>query len=133
MTEKGKKNGGTAGKGKRVASGGYSQDVTWINPQLNGTDERWLAERGDKVDSDVLRLFDDLRDHQRVTSKVDERSGRWLAILFDGALSESDGVVALSVRGATALDALIVLSYYYFVVYEQQLPAGFSSATGRFG
>lgn len=133
MTDKVKTNGKQGGKGSRSSKGGYSDNVGWINPQLNATDVSWLEDRGDRIEGDVLRLFEVLEGHQRLTCKLDDKSGRWLAILFDGGVSAGDGTLALSVRGRTPFDALVVLSYYYFVVYDQTLPPSFGSSEGQYG
>lgn len=86
--------------------------LRWINPAPNTQDIEWLENNVIEPMEDVIALFDGLRVGMRVTCKHDDRTTRWIAVLFDNDIGDDGAVAALSVRGATAFDAILVLAYF---------------------
>lgn len=86
--------------------------IRWYNPSPDNADVEWLD--GNLINSmeDAFTLFDSLSGEQRLSCKLDLQSGRWMAILFGVGLPEKGYIPAMSARGATAADALILLSYF---------------------
>lgn len=87
------------------------RDIRWINTTLNRDDITELEGNLDNSLERVFTLFEGLSDSCRLSVKADAYSGRWLAILFDSGGEKGELTFALSMRGATAIDALIALAY----------------------
>lgn len=86
--------------------------LRWINPTPNQQDVEWLEGNTVNAMDDVITLFDGLRIGMRVTCKHDDRTERWIAVLFDNDIGDDGAVAALSVRGGTAFDAILLLAYF---------------------
>lgn len=129
------KKGNAAGAATKKQSGTYpnAQQVRWINPSANVEDVAWLEGNLQLALEDVIRLFEELLVSERVVCKYDTHSTRWTAILFSGDGQEDIPCPALSVRGATSIDALMFLAYCAIRKY----PEGWQGASGlqhnRFG
>ena len=127
----------TAGKKaaeKPTQSGNFNVSrVRWFNPQPNGSDEKWLSDNEDKLVELGLSILEAVPEGGRYTAKFDVKSGRWLAILFvPSGLPEFD-MDALSVRGSTAFDALILLGYFHYIKFDQQWIGEDRGGDGRWG
>ncbi len=85
--------------------------LRWVNPHLNQQDIAWLESNDDDALRLLVELLEGLQPAQRLSCKVDARSGRWVSVLFDGARPEGEPTPALSVRGASAIDSLLALGY----------------------
>lgn len=130
------------GKRKRRAKGSTKQaaqadgdgnGVRWVNPSPNTQDVEWLEDNLVQALEDVLAVFEGLHGRQRFTCKHDSRTDRWVAVLFDNSDSEGEPTPALSVRGASALDAIILLGYCVVRKYPDGWQAFGVAAQGRFG
>lgn len=124
--------GDASGKPTRAPKFGEGS-VQWFNPKPNAQDIEWMEHRGDDILQDVITLYGGLQDRERLTVKLDSKSGRWLAILFRGDAGAELPVQAMSVRGATALDALGLLHYFYLVKFADGWQPDSGVPTGRFG
>ena len=120
---------GGAAKGR----GGYDSTVEWRNPSPSNGDNAWLETNADELVNNTAVLFDELSEHERVTIKFDELSSRWLAILFDHSRESEGRVLALSVRGATSFDALVLLHYFVHVKYADGWQDVDSAPSGKYG
>lgn len=92
----------------------------WINPTPNASDYEWLEVNDDKLVLLVFELLDDLSDDERLSVKLDAYSGRWMAVFFAGSGKARNSQCALSVRGATAFDALILLAYFHIQRFSRE-------------
>ena len=119
------------GKPKR-ARGGFGV-IEWFNPGTNSGDREWLDDHVDELPELVFSLLEAVTEDGRFTTKYDVRSSRWLAILF--VSSDADGVEfnAMSVRGATAIDAAFVLAYFHLVKYSDGWTKDAGAGDSRWG
>ena len=110
-----------------------STTLQWLNPQTNAEDVRWLDANHDGYVQLIFDFLEDVQEDERVSVKRDPQSTRWLAILFCGGGDARNSGVALSVRGATPADALILLAYFHWVRFEAEYPATAGDDLGRWG
>jgi len=108
-------------------------DVRWFNPSPSSHDVQWLEDRGDDLLADCFTLLHGVQDHERLSIKYDVNTSRWLAILFDDAAVDEGHVQAMSVRGATAIDAIALLAYFVNVKFADGWVNETAASTGRFG
>ena len=132
MQVDGKKSKREAGSTKApVAVGGLP--VEWYNPQPSNTDVEWLDGMRDLFATHVADLVTGLYVNQRITLKLDVKSGRWIAILFDDP-STPDGIVhALSCRASSAINAVVLLHYFHMVKFKDGWKQDSLQSTGDFG
>jgi hypothetical protein len=104
-------NGSNPDKGK--TSGGAYRKFTFIAPYLDQNDKLWLRDNLDNYAHVVCLAMEQFPLHLRLSVKFDNASSRWLAILFDDSGDPKSQGVALSVRGATAIDAVYALAYLH--------------------
>lgn len=99
---------------KDISDGSKADDlpVRWYNPQPDNADVEWLE--NNLVDSmaDAFSMFESLSSGEGLSCKLDVKAGRWMAILFGVAVPAEGHTPAMSVRGATAADALLLLGYF---------------------
>ncbi len=107
--------------------------VRWVNPAPNNEDRAWLDDNDDKLVELFLTLLDTIQPDGRFTSKFDAKSGRWLAILFIGSDEEGIEFDAMSVRGATAIDAALLLAYFHLVKFSDGWALVSAEDQGRWG
>lgn len=107
--------------------------VRWVNPSPNGEDEKWLDDNDDVLTELCFALFNTIPEDGKLTVKYDGDSTRWIAILFMVDSGVSGGLVALSVRGATPVDALILLAYFHQIKFESGWDEVSSGGKGRWG
>ncbi len=108
-------------------------DIRWVNAELNNEDVDILETDLDGALDRVVSMYEGLLTDQRLSVKLDARSGRWLAILFDNPPTEGNVTVALSLRAATPLDALISLAYVHLVKFAGGWHDIASGTDRRFG
>lgn len=118
-----------------AGGGGETDDgsVRWFNPQPTAEDLRELEGEDYDPIAGVVALFNELPSPDRITSKYDVQSGRFLAIYFRSPVDNAMPMEAMSVRGATALDACILLAYFHLVKFAEEWGGGESELGGRFG
>lgn len=107
--------------------------VRWFNPAPSASDRLWLEDNDDELVALFFTLLDSIQHEGRFTSKFDARSGRWLAILFVRSDSEGVELDAMSVRGATTIDAAILLAYFHLVKYVDGWELPSPESQGRWG
>lgn len=117
---------------RRTKSGGLAS-VRWFNPSPNDGDRLWLKDNDDKLIELALSVFDAIEQDGRYTAKYDVKSTRWLAILFVPSSSTEYDLDALSVRGSTPFDALILLGYFHFIKFEEAWVPDDAESDGRWG
>lgn len=85
--------------------------LRWVNPYLDTKDIAWLNDNYDKLALIVCEFLDALPEGYTVSSKMDYHSGRFSAtcVCENGDLPNNG--MALSLRGATRIDALYALAY----------------------
>lgn len=127
--KEGKSSGG-APTGRRKGKG---SSVAWFNPKPDASDVALLDGQEDNYVTHVIELLEGLQARERLSVKFEPQSGRWLAILFVDPSGEGGTVHALSVRGATAFDATVLLHYFHHVKFEDGWGGGDSEVSGRFG
>ena len=116
------------------ASKGYSPNkLQWVNPQTNAEDITWLESNSSRYVELVFDLMEDIQEDERVSIKRDPQSSRWLAILFAGDGDARNSGTALSLRGASPFDALLLLAYFHNIRFEGEYPATDTSDLGRWG
>ena len=126
-------NGDGDGKKARKSSRGKDGSVRWFNPAPTSVDEDWLDANTDRFIELLLKLLEDIPENGRYTVKYDVRSGRWIAILFVDGGGDDGGMVAMSVRGATATDAAYLLAYFHLVKFEDGWVNIITERAGRWG
>ncbi len=119
--------------GPEFADSSARAGVIWFNPQPNSNDLTTLEAESYSFGESILGLIESLEDDERVSVKRDPRSTRWLAILFVPTGNGSVGTNALSVRGATPFDAVILLAYFHQVRFPEYSWAASGETAGRFG
>ena len=119
------------GKGKR--KGGGLNTVRWFNPAPSESDKTWLGANDDKLEELALSLVDGVAEDGRLTIKYDSQTHRWLAILFVRSNDPEFEMDAMSVRGASAVDALILLAYAHFIKFEEAWVLDTGGDQGRWG
>lgn len=97
---------------------GQLASVAWNNPQPNSDDRAWLQDNEDGLVELCIALLDEIPDDGRLSIKLDGKSSRWLAILFVPSGGTGSELDALSVRGASSLDALCLLAYFHLVRFK---------------
>ncbi len=107
--------------------------VRWFNPSPNTEDRSWLDDNEDKLVDMAFTLLEDVPEDGRFTIKYDTHSTRWLAMLFLRSVEPEYDMDALSVRGASAIDALILLSYFHTVKFDGAWVGNAAEPTGRWG
>lgn len=110
-----------------------TSEVRWVNPSLNSEDIEWLEHNGDDALGDLVELIEGIQSDSRLSCKYEAKSTRWQAILFDDSHPEGTPTPALSVRGGSALDALLVLAYCALRKYPDGWADAVSVPTSRFG
>ncbi len=119
------------GKGKRVS--GKDRPVRWFNPSPTDGDKLWLDDNSDQLVELGLSVLDAVPEDGRLTVKYDVDSTRWLAILFLRSNEEGYEMDAMSVRGASAFDALCLLAYFHFTKYDEAWVQDPDQPRGRWG
>lgn len=109
--------------GQKKKTSGEFRKFDFITPYLGQDDKQWLRDHYDNLPVIVCNLVEQLASHHRFSLKRDESSGRWLAVLFDDSGEKSEPGTAMSVRGATPIDAIYALAYLH--IYR--FPEGWSS------
>lgn len=132
MNVSGKRKGSAAGN-DGVTKRGKQNRVEWFNPKPDNSDREWLDGEENNYASHVIDLVGSLQDHERLSIKLELSSGRWLAILFVDPLVSDDPVYAISVRGKTAFDACVLLSYFRLVKFKGGWLQAADTNDGRFG
>lgn len=117
MAKKAVSGGQDAEKEKPPQTRTRSNSIRWVNAELNQEDVDILESDFNGALERVVGLYEGLQANQRLSVKLDDRSGRWLSILFDDSPTEGGATVALSLRAATPLDALISLAFVHLVKY----------------
>jgi len=125
-----KKGGGGKGVRKRQ---GDSSSTEWFNPKPSGSDVEWLDSHENEFVGFVVALVERLEVGRRLSVRYDAYSERWLAILFVDPDTEGGTIYALSVRGATAFDAGVLLYYFHYVKFKDGWLADAPINSGRFG
>lgn len=117
MTRRGR---GKSSKADNSASprSGYGSDVVWFNPQPNNTDAARLDSEPENYGPWVVSLIEGMSDRHRISCKFDDKSSRWVAVLFVDPVEQGEPVQALSVRGASAFFALVLLGYFHCVRFS---------------
>ncbi len=131
------------GKAKSGESKGEKKDVPtsrskfgavrWFNPAPNNEDKQWLDDNDDELVGMFFALLEAIQPEGRFTSKFDLKSGRWLAVLFVGSNVEGVELDAMSVRGATAIDAAFLLAYFDQIKFPDGWANSVSDDQGRWG
>lgn len=112
---------GAATPGRKGRSGkGKPDDVKWVNYQPNVEDRAWLADNTTGLLSLFFELVDDMEEGQRLTLKYDDYSSRWVAMYFAGGSAGQNRGLALSVRGATAYHAAVLLAYVHLIKFNRE-------------
>lgn len=127
------KEGKSFGGSSRGRSKGKGNGVSWFNPKPDAADVEFLDGSENEYVDNVIALLDGLRPEQRLSIKFDAESGRWIAILFVDPVGDGGTVQALSVRGATSFDSVVLLQYFHHVKFSDGWGGGDSEVTGRFG
>lgn len=107
--------------------------VMWFNPSPNASDIEWLEGNANDSVTDLFTLCEGLQTWERLSCKYDPQSTKWTGILFDYGGSEDDDVPALSVRGASAFDALLLLAYFAIRKDGGEWKAAKGADNSRFG
>lgn len=93
------------------------RSIQWYNPQPNSDDVKWLESNTDLFAKQVADLVVELQVNQRLSVRLDVKSGRWLAILFDDPTTPDGAVHALSCRASSGFNALVLLHYFHRVKF----------------
>lgn len=112
---------------------GYDRAIVWFNPSPNAADVEWLEGNANDSVTDLFTLCEGLQAWERLSCKYDTQSTKWQGILFDDGDTEAGDVPALSVRGATAFDALLLLAYFAVRKDGGDWKAAKSRDNSRFG
>ncbi len=107
--------------------------VRWINPTPNSVDIAWLEDNPAHALDSLMALFEGIHEGQRLSCKFDAKAPRWIAVLFDDRVDAHLPTPALSVRGATAIDALLLLAYYAVFVHPDDWQGMDGQLHDRFG
>lgn len=108
-------------------------NLQWINPTPNEKDISWLESNGDGFVPLLFDFLDDIQENERLSVKRDTQSSRWLAILFTGDGDSRNSGQALSLRGATPADAVILLAYFHVFRFKGEYPNASVDDSGRWG
>ena len=110
-----------------------SDVVRWVNPSPNSRDREWLESNDDSLNELLFTLLEGLTSDGRLTVKYDGKSTRWVAILFIPSSHVGTEFDAMSVRGATAIDAVFLLAYFHLVRFAEGWEITSSEDRGRWG
>lgn len=134
MTAQNGESSGTGKPGKRPRKERTDNgEARWLNPQPNRADISELENPDYDSVAALAVLFTELPSEDRVTVKYDLHSGRFLAMYFRSPMDRDMPVDVLSVRGRTAYDAAVLLSYFHLVKYEGEWGGGEAVPESRFG
>lgn len=105
----------TSGDKPKTGAPGKSgyRKFTFLAPYLDANDKLWLRDNIDNYGSVVCLLLEQCTSTLRLSLKFDDGSSRFLAVLFDDSGDVKQPGTALSVRGATAADAIYALAYLH--------------------
>lgn len=99
------------GQAKSTQSGQFSHK--FINPYLTEADKQWLVSNMESIDTICLELLHDVGEMYSFSCTYDAKSGRFNAMLKCVATDHGNSGLILSVRGATAIDAMYALAYLH--------------------
>lgn len=119
------------GKGDQAEFGGGR--VVWFNPKPDVSDVEWLESPDRNHAEDFVALVEGLRGDERLSVKLDVQSGRWLAVMFVLPSAVGGPTHALSVRGATAFDACVLLHYFHYVKFPDGWSTDEAEYSGKYG
>lgn len=88
-----------------------SRSVEFVNCHLDTNDKDWLRSTSNDSPACVSEFLLGLTETERLSVKFDPKSLRFVAYLFEDSLHSPNTGCALTVRGATAHDALFALAY----------------------
>ena len=108
-------------------------DVRWVNPTLNNDDRAWLESNDNKLDTLFFEVLDSMGDDDKLSVKYDGHTNRWTAIYFGGPDNDENAGAALSVRGATAYDACVLLGYFHLRKFNRSWGDANPEPQGRWG
>lgn len=132
-------NANTTGKNKRSNADSPSKgtsskgQIQWINPYLNQVDLEWLEGHYNNVAEVLLGFYDRIPMDYTLSQKYDHYSERYQATLICNALDDPNFGIAISVRGATMLDACFALAYCVLEKLPQDWSEIKAGRAGRFG
>lgn len=102
----------TAG-GNNGGTSSRASELRWFNPYLSEGDRKFLDAKRNELPHLLVAFLEAIEEGWNFSTKFDDRSGRYLATLVLGSNSAGEGrKLAISVRGATASHASILLAYF---------------------
>ena len=108
-------------------------DTVWFNPELVKDEIKWLETHPDDLPELVFAFVFGLEEGDTMRLKHDVRARRWVAILFRDPTELRQTVLAVSVRAATASDAVVTLAYMHQTRYSGGYPTQLTLPGGRWG
>lgn len=108
--------------------GQFANRITFYDGYLDASDRQWIQDNWDAAPKLIFELINHAEEYGGLSCKFDERSGKWLAILFGGGTPETGAGFALTARASTATLALFVLGYKALHKFTQQWFAGTGSS-----
>lgn len=113
-------------------SGFSGQRLQFVDGYLDKDDLAWLENNAEGADSLILDLITESGDYGGLSCKFDEKSGKYLAILFGGSTPDFNSGFALTSRGSSPIDALYALAYKHIVKFRRGWSSFASSAGNRY-
>lgn len=120
---------GTNGGGQPSVSG---QRLQFVDGYLDKDDLAWLEDHASESDALILDLITESGNYGGMSCKFDEKSGKYLAILFGGGTPEFNSGYALTSRGASPIDALYALAYKHLIKFRRAWASVAGSAGNRY-
>lgn len=111
----------------------FVSDVRWANPHLDKSDIHALESSVGEQHVFIAELLASLAEADSLTVKYDSKANRYIAVLFvpDGDAPERK--LGISLRAATASDALYALSWYCVVKAQWRFDSISDDRPSRFG
>lgn len=85
--------------------------ITFFDGYLDVSDRQWVADNWDTAPTEIFEFIVWADQYGGISCKFDDRSGKWLAILFGGDTPDTGQGSALTARASTPALALFVLAY----------------------
>lgn len=127
------------GKSKREKQSGSQArssgrvSTRWINPTFNDQDVRWLTDNADNALGVCAEFYTAMPEGYSIVSKYNFHEDRWHGQCFCNSADDPNENVAVSVRGATRLDALYALAYAILHKLPPEWEGAVSDSNARWG
>lgn len=111
--------------------GGGMVRLNYVDGYLTDEDKKWLDDNYEESGTLILDFLAGLAEYGGFKCNYEERTGKYLAILYGGQTPETNSGYALTHRGSTPYNTIFVLAYKHMVKLKGRWGGGESPSGGR--